>query len=115
MDALSEIQTKLTWAEREAYLAIVAAAHDGEPCPTNLDLEMLTGYNSASMGPKLVTNLEAKGFITVIERNQRFRRIRICATGETTAVAPGKKTLARHVPRGAGSASGKLAKKARRG
>lgn len=114
MGIVTEIQAQLTYAERQAYDAIVTAAHTGLPCPTNLDLEMLTGYCSTSMGPKLVASLERKGFITVIERNQRFRRILVCATGETTAVAPGKKTLARHVPRGAGSASGRLAAKSRR-
>ena len=104
---------ELTHAERQVLNAIQTAAEKGEQCPLNLDLEMLTGYNSASMGPKLVARLEEKGFI-IVERYQRFRRVMICETGKWTAVSPSQRSLRKHVARGAGSASGALAKKARR-
>lgn len=116
LHAISEAQVNanLTYAERQALEAISQAAENNLPCPSNLDLEELTGYNSSSMGPKLVASLEAKGFIKVTQRMQRFRRIKIIATGKFTARAPLQCTRRPHVPRGAGSMAGKLAKKARR-
>lgn len=110
----AQVHDTLTYAERQALEAISHAADHDLPCPTNLDLEMLTGYSSGSMGPKLVANLQAKGFIVVTERCQRFRRVKICATGKITARSPQQRTRRKHVPRGANSMAGKLAKKARR-
>lgn len=102
----------LTYAERVALEAITQAAEENHVCPTNLDLEEITGYNSASMGPKLVRLLEEKGFIQV-QRFQRFRRVKVVETGKWTAQDPLQKTRRKHVPRGCGSASGRIAKKAR--
>ncbi|MAO03586.1 MAG: hypothetical protein CL804_03525 [Citromicrobium sp.] len=103
----------LTYAERMTYQAICAAADAGLPCPLNLDIEDLTGFSSASMGSSLVRRLEQKGLIRV-ERYQRFRRVQVCATGKWTARPEGQRSRRKHVPRGAGSASGRLAKQSRR-
>ena len=110
----AQVHDTLTYAERQALEAISHAAENNLPCPTNLDLEILTGYSSTSMGPKLVANLQAKGFIKIVETCQRFRRVKICATGKITARSPQQRTRRKHVPRGASSLAGKLAKKARR-
>lgn len=103
---------ELSWAERETYQAICAAADQGLPCPLNLDIEDLTGFSSSSMGACLIARLEQKGLIRV-ERYQRFRRVQVCATGKWTARPEGQRSKRKHVPRGAGSAAGKLAKRAR--
>ena len=102
----------LTYAERVALKAMMDAAENDRPCPSNFVLEGITGYSSTSMGPKLVRLLEEKGFIQV-ERFQRFRRVKIVETGQWTAQSPIQKTRRKHVPRGCGSASGRVAKKAR--
>ncbi len=91
-------------AERIAYRLINHAAETGRPCPVNIDIEVATGFNSSSMGPKLVRKLERRGLIRV-SRFQRFRLIEIVATGKQTARHPsmhGDKPLVR---RGARSAS----------
>lgn len=95
---------ELTPWETMAYEALCIAAERGEPCPVNLDLEVLVGANSTSMGPKLVRRLEEKGFIKVM-RFQRFREVEIVATGQRTARSASMHVARPHVPRGAGSAS----------
>ena len=105
---------ELTQTEQIAYAAIRSAAENNEPCPTNIELEVLMDYSSTSMGSAIVARLERKGYIRVVERCQRFRRILIIATNQVTARHPGQHATRKHVPRGAGSMAGKLARKARR-
>jgi len=90
----------LTWTERTTYRALVTAAEAGLPCPTNIDIEMLCGYNSCSMGPVMVRRLERKGLIRV-ERFQRFRIVEIVASGRRTARSDSMKVDRPHVPKGA--------------
>lgn len=90
----------LTWTERTTYRALEEAARKGEPCPSNIDIEMLCGYNSCSMGPVMVKRLERKGLIRV-ERFQRYRIVEIVATGERTARSEAMKADWPHVPKGA--------------
>lgn len=91
-------------AERIAYALINHAAEFGEPCPVNIDLEVATGFNSSSMGPKLVRKLENRGLIRV-SRFQRFRLVEIVATGKQTARHPSMQTDRPLVRRGARSAA----------
>lgn len=92
---------------------IERAAFRGLPCPSNLDIEMELGCNSTSVAPVVVRRLEEKGYIKVT-RYQRAREVTITSTGLSTARHPQRQTTRNHVPRGAGSASGKLAKTSRR-
>lgn len=94
--------TDLTPWETIVYEALCIAADRHEPCPVNLDLEMLIGANSTSMGPKMVRRLEEKGLIRVV-RYQKFREVEIVATGKTTARSVSQHIDRPHVPRGAGS------------
>lgn len=89
----------LTWTERTTYRALVEAAEAGLPCPSNIDIEMLCGYNSCSMGPVMVKRLERKGLIRV-ERFQRFRIVEIVATGARTARAANMRADLPHIPKG---------------
>jgi len=89
----------LTWTERTTYRALAEAAQAGLPCPTNIDIEMLCGYNSCSMGPVMVKRLERKGLIRV-ERFQRFRIVEVVATGERTARAANMHVDTPHIPKG---------------
>lgn len=93
---------ELTQWEMIAYDAIYNAAESGEPCPLNLDIEMMLGCNSTSTAPKVVRRLERKGLI-VVERFQKYRRIQVVATGKWTADSPSMHVARPHVPRGAGS------------
>jgi hypothetical protein len=100
---------EMTPNETIIYDALCEAARGKNPCPTNLDLEMLIGCASGSTSPTIVRRLEQRGFIEVI-RWQRFRTVKICATGDWTMKAPNQQTTSPHVPRGAGSRScGKVA------
>jgi len=90
-------------AERIAYHLINQAAENGQPCPVNIDLEVAAGFNSSSMGPKLVRKLESRGLIRV-SRFQRFRLVEIIATGKQTARHPSMVTDRPLVRRGARSA-----------
>jgi Mn-dependent DtxR family transcriptional regulator len=92
---------------------IQQAAEHGKPAPSNLDIEMELDVSSSSIAPMIIQSLERKGIIEVV-RYQRAREITILATGQTTARDPLRKSNRMHVPRGAGSASGKLAKASRR-
>lgn len=91
-------------AERIAYRLIHHAAERGYPCPVNIDLEVAAGFNSSSMGPKLVRMLERRGLIRV-SRFQRFRLVEIVATGKTTARHPSMHADRPLVRRGARSAA----------
>jgi len=95
---------QLAPAERIAYQLINHAAEHGQPCPVNIDLEVATGFNSTSMGPKLVRKLESRGLIRV-SRFQRFRLVEIVATGKQTARHPSMHADRPLVRRGARSAS----------
>jgi hypothetical protein len=95
---------ELAPAERIAYQLINHAAEHGQPCPVNIDLEVATGFNSSSMGPKLVRKLESRGLIRV-SRFQRFRLVEIVATGKQTARHPSMHADRPLVRRGARSAS----------
>jgi len=89
-------------AERIAYRLINHAAETDLPCPVNIDLEVAAGFNSTSMGPKLVRKLERRGLIRV-SRYQRFRLVEIVATGKQTARHPsmhGDRPLVRRGSRG---------------
>lgn len=90
--------------ETVIYDALCRAAEAGEPCPLNLDLEMMIGCSSSSGAPTVVKRLEERGLIKVI-RFQRFRRVQICATGKWTMKAPNQQTTSIHVPRGCGAGS----------
>ncbi|WP_067736240.1 hypothetical protein [Novosphingobium naphthalenivorans] len=94
----------MTPAETVVYGELCRAADAGEPCPLNLDLEMLIGCSSGSTAPMAVKRLEQRGLVKVI-RFQRFRRVQICASGKWTAKAPSQHTTALHVPRGCGAGS----------
>jgi SOS-response transcriptional repressor LexA len=102
----------LTNYEATVLRMIVEAAIKGDPCPSNLDIEMELGCNSTSVAPVVVRRLEEKGYIAVT-RYQRAREVTILATGQSTARHPQRKTTRDHVPRGSGSAVGKLAKASR--
>ncbi len=91
-------------AERIAYRLINHAAETGQPCPVNIDLEVAAGFNSSSMGPKLVRKLEGRGLIRV-SRFQRFRLVEIVATGKCTARSPSMRADRPLVRRGARSAN----------
>lgn len=91
-------------AEQIAYRLINHAAEHGQPCPVNIDLEVAAGFNSSSMGPKLVRKLESRGLIRV-SRFQRFRLVEIVATGKQTARHPSMHADRPLVRRGARSAS----------
>ena len=91
-------------AERIAYRLINHAAENGQPCPVNIDIEVAAGFNSSSMGPKLVRKLESRGLIRV-SRFQRFRLVEIVATGKQTARPPSMQADRPLVRRGARSAS----------
>lgn len=91
-------------AERIAYRLIHHAAERGYPCPVNIDLEVATGFNSSSMGAKLVRMLERRGLIRV-SRFQRFRLVEIVATGKQTARHPSMRADRPLVRRGARSAA----------
>jgi hypothetical protein len=93
-------------AERIAYRLINHAAETGRPCPVNIDIEVAAGFNSSSMGPKLVRKLENRGLIKV-SRFQRFRLVEIVATGKQTARHPSMHADRPLVRRGARSAGAK--------
>lgn len=84
------------------YDALANAAEHHEPCPINLDMEMMIGCNSGSTVPKYVRRLEEKGLI-VVRRYQRFREVQIVATGKWTKRSEAMHVERPHVPRGAGS------------
>jgi len=86
----------LTQQEQLAFQMIRDAARIGARCPTNIELEIATGYESTSMGPRLVARLAEKGMIKVLMTGQRFRQVQICATGECTAAMECRP----HVPKG---------------
>lgn len=90
---------ELTASEMIIYDALYNAAEKGEVCPLNLDLEILIGANSCSMGPKMVRRLEEKGLIRVI-RYQKFREVLVVSTGKRTARSPSMHVDRPHVPRG---------------
>lgn len=89
--------TVTAW-EAMAYDTILSAAQAGEVCPMNLDIEMLLDCSSGSVAPSVVKRLERKGLIVVI-RFQRFRRVKIVATGQWTARSPSQHVERPHVPR----------------
>lgn len=93
------MHTGLNEFETTTLQMLVAAAERGDPCPTNLDIEMELGCNSTSVAPTVVKRLEEKGLIRVT-RYQRFREVEIVGSGMTTAKQPLRKTTRKHVPRG---------------
>lgn len=99
------------------YDELCRAAEAGEVCPNYLDLNELVGLESSSASPSIVGRLERKGLIFVV-RFQRFRRVKIIATGQWTARSPAQHVERPHVPRGTRSretpSAGIIAKKARR-
>jgi hypothetical protein len=95
---------ELGTAERITYQLINHAAETGRPCPVNIDIEVAAGFNSSSMGPKLVRKLESRGLIRV-SRFQRFRLVEIVATGKQTARHPSMHGDRPLVRRGARSAA----------
>lgn len=90
---------EMTPAEALVYDAIFNAAERGEVCPIGLDIEMMIGASSTSMGPKMVRKLEEKGLIEV-QRFQKYRIVTIVATGKSTARHPSMHVDYQHVPRG---------------
>ena len=100
----AELNPSLSSSERIAYDLICAAAEAGEPCPNNIDIEVTIGAESTSMGPWIVRRLELKGLIFV-KRYQRFREVKIMATGKWTARPKSMAAIKPHVPRGCGAGS----------
>jgi len=98
------IGVEMTPNETIIYDALCEAAEAKRPCPLNLDLEMMIGCESASTAPSIVRRLEQRGLIEVI-RFQRFRTVKIVATGEWTRKAANQQTTSPHVPRGCGAGS----------
>ncbi|WP_231957948.1 hypothetical protein [Novosphingobium resinovorum] len=96
--------TEMTPNETIIYDELCRVAEAGEACPNYLDLNELIGAESSSTSPSIVKRLEDRGLITVI-RFQRFRQVKICATGHWTMKAPNQKTTSAHVPRGCGAGS----------
>lgn len=86
-------------SEQLVYAELCRAAEEGEPCPNNIDLEILAGYDSCSMGALTISRLEQRGLIRVV-RYQRYREVMIVETGKWTAKHPAMKTFKPHVPRG---------------
>jgi hypothetical protein len=74
----------LTQDEVVIYRMVCVAAQAGLPCPVNLDFEDAVGFNSTSMGPKLLARLERKGLV-VVQRSQKARRVMVVETGRWTA------------------------------
>jgi hypothetical protein len=95
---------EMTPNETIIYDALTDAALAKRPCPTNLDLEMMIGCESSSTAPSIVRRLEQRGLIEV-RRWQRFRTVKICATGDWTMKAANQQTTMDHVPRGCGAGS----------
>lgn len=93
------ILPELTQAEMRAYDMLYAAAENNEPCPPSMDIEDGLGFSSTSMGPKLIARLERKGLIEV-KRYQRFRQVKIMATGKWTKQSEEMRSSKPHVPRG---------------
>ena len=93
------MQHALNEFETITLAMIRRAAQAGEPCPTNLDIEIELGCNSTSVAPSVVKRLEDKGIIRV-NRYQRAREVEIIETGEKTARHPQRKTSRKHIPRG---------------
>ena len=89
----------MTKAERAAYDMLCQAAENNEPCPPSMDIEDGLGFSSTSMGPKVIARLEAKGVIEV-RRFQRFRQVKIMATGKWTKQSEEMRSSKPHVPRG---------------
>ena len=85
--------------EAITYEMIERAANRGEPCPSNLDIEMALGCSSTSVAPTVVKMLEQKGLI-LVTRYQRAREVTIISTGKSTARHPDRKTSRKHIPRG---------------
>lgn len=97
------ILAALPRSEEVIYRALVEAAERGERCPLNIDLEMLAGYSSCSMGTAVLQRLEKRGLI-VVRRFQRFREVQITATGKWTTRPASQVSHVAHVPRGMGRA-----------
>lgn len=91
---------QLTEIEQRVYDMICCAAENNLPCPSNMDIEDEADYSSTSMGPMLIARLERKGLIRVL-RFQRFREVKILATGKWTARSSSQHGTNPHVPRGA--------------
>ncbi|MFC4256293.1 hypothetical protein GRI97_10805 [Altererythrobacter xixiisoli] len=97
------ILAPLPRSEEVIYRALVEAAERGERCPLNIDLEMLAGYNSCSMGAAVLRRLERRGLI-VVRRFQRFREVQITANGQWTTRPESQRSQIAHVPKGMGRA-----------
>lgn len=81
----------LTNSELIVFAAIKAAARNGEPCPSNMDLAALLDCSSIATPCRALKGLEAKGFVTV-ERYQHSRQVFIGGTDLATA-EPRHKTV----------------------
>lgn len=91
---------RLSPEETTVYQMLYEAAEAGATCPVNIEIEVETGLSSSSMGPKLVSRLEQKGWVKV-ERAQKARRVQIMSTGKWTAWPAWHRTGAGRVDRGA--------------
>jgi SOS-response transcriptional repressor LexA len=99
----------LTRQESIVLAMIERAAFAGQPCPSNLDIEMQLDCNSSSIAPTIIRRLEEKGYIKVT-RYQRAREVTLTSTGMSTAPHPQRHSDRPHVPRGARSLNSKPAK-----
>jgi len=96
--------TEMTPNETVIYDALCEAAAKSLPCPNYLDLNEMIGAESSSTSPSIVKRLELRGLIEVV-RFQRFRTVKITATGQWTMKAANQQTTSPHVPRGCGAGS----------
>jgi hypothetical protein len=70
-------------SEQIVFDAIVRAAHDGRPCPSNAVICDLTGASSVSHGALIISRLEKRGMI-VVTRFQCGRDVFVPSIGKST-------------------------------
>ena len=75
--------TRAEWRAEQAYNALVDAAERGLPCPTNEEIQDLTGFKTSAASQQLLRRLESDGRIR-LNGERRSRSVTIIATGKTT-------------------------------
>jgi len=73
------------------YDALIKAARQGLPCPSNHDLALTAGINTPHVASKHVKMIEDEGLIRV-ERYRTARRVHIVGTPYATAEVSGFRT-----------------------
>lgn len=77
----------MTDTESIVLEALHAAAANGEPCPTNVELANIIGCKSISTAAKAVQSLEVRGRI-IVQRFVHARVVTIVGAGVATATTP---------------------------